>query len=988
MKISEFVRLPFKNTIQARLVVLILAMMAPMTAMWSWYVWSEARDAERDSYAKVSLLVASVASHIRQTLKDYEEVTALLAKEYDNDQDGWSTRFNPKQFIRLHPGTISLGIYHPKIQDGATSSPPITPFRAYMEHLWNTKGRSQVHFGVSGAIWDEDSQRWITVLTQPIHANSGHHSGFIYVTLDLQLLNAGVLSIDRADPSIVIPVLDRDNRFLMRSVEPQTWIGKTLPAPLSALIEGKRNGNFTALDIQGVPRLYAMQTIEGYDWRVFAGMRETDALGSARAKGVKIAVMGFLTLVVMLMLARWRANTIANPIRELTHSVDRLQLEPNHRAAVQGPLEVAHVAQQFNALLDRIELQQQERSALTRHYGSIINNARDFIFLMDENRRIVDVNAAVLGSYGYNLEELRSMTADDLRPTNTREDTERDWQSIAPDRGSLFETIHQRKDGSTFFVEVSANTIEVDGNAYRQSFVRDISERKLYEQALARQTRALIALSACNHALIGANTIQILLDQVCDVMVKTGGYRLAWVGKPENDAQQSISIWAKSGEDNGYLASLKISWADTPLGRGPTGTAMREARTVVAHKLTTNPDYEPWREGATKVGFGSSIAIPLLANGKPMGILNIYASDDNAFDTTEVELLEELANNLAYGVDHLQTSEHDANLQAQLGASEQRFQMLIERSPAGIYVIRDGAFVYSNPRMDEIMGYGYGELMGQHPKDLVLAEDWNILRTATERMNLTGSTGNLAVRGIRKDGVTIEIGLQNVTADYEGHPSIIGMAQDISERNRAQAEIQQYILKLERTTEATLQAVSAMVEKRDPYTAGHERRVGELAGAIGTELGLTPHQVKGLRLAGFVHDLGKIAVPAELLAKPTRLTETEMALIRVHSQAGYDVLKDIEFPWPIADIILQHHERLDGTGYPRGLIGKEILLEARIMMVADVVESMSSHRPYRPGLGITVALKEIADYSGSRYDPDVVKACQRLFLEKGYQIVN
>lgn len=986
MKISEMIKLPFQNTIQARLIAWVIAMMAPMTALWGWYAWTEARDAEYDNYAKVGLLVASVASHITQTLKDYEGLTVLLAKEYHNDHEGWSTRFNPEQFIRLHPGSVSLGIYRPTSPSNPSSPQHETALRQYMGNAWNARAQSPVHFGVSGAIWEEDAQRWVTILTQPIHAPDGQRTGLIYLTLDLQRMNTGFPGI--ADPSVVISVLGPDSRFLMRSVEPKNWIGKTLPASLSALFKDTRSGNFTTLDVRSERRLYSMQTLEGSGWRVFAGVRETDALGSARAKAVRIAVLGLFTLLVMLMLARWRASAIAGPIRELALSVDRVQFDPSHRAASQGPAEVANVAQQFNALLDRIERQQQERSALTRHYGSIINNARDFIFLMDESRQIVEVNTAVLASYGYTIEELRRMTADDLSPSAARKSAERDWDSIETERGGLFESVHQRKDGSTFFVEVSANPIEVDGKTYRQAFVRDISERKLYEQALARQTRALIALSACNHALIGANTIQTLLDQVCDVIVKTGGYRLAWVGKPENDAQQSVSVWAKSGESDAYLAKLHVSWADAPLGRGPLGTAVREGRTVVAHNLMKNPDFEPWREAASKAGFASTVVIPLIANGALIATLAIYATDENAFDSTELDLLEDLASNLSYGVAHLQTSEHDIDLQAQLGASERRFQMLIEQSPSGIYVIRDGAFVYSNPRMDAIMGYPCGELMGQRPIDLVLAEDWHILRTATEHMNLTGSTGNIAVRGHRKDGVTIEIGLQNVTADYEGQPSIIGMAQDISERNRAQAEIQQYILKLERTTESTLQAVSAMVEKRDPYTAGHERRVGELAGAIGTEMGLTPHQVKGLRLAGFVHDLGKIAVPAELLAKPTRLTEIEMALIRVHSQAGYDVLKDIEFPWPIADVILQHHERLDGTGYPRGLIGKEILLEARIMMVADVVESMSSHRPYRPGLGIKVALAEVTDYSGVRYDPEVVKACQRLFLEKDYHIVD
>ncbi len=184
--------------------------------------------------------------------------------------------------------------------------------------------------------------------------------------------------------------------------------------------------------------------------------------------------------------------------------------------------------------------------------------------------------------------------------------------------------------------------------------------------------------------------------------------------------------------------------------------------------------------------------------------------------------------------------------------------------------------------------------------------------------------------------------------------------------------------------EGTVQAVSAMVEMRDPYTAGHERRVAELACAIAGEMGMSEEQLRGIHLASTVHDLGKIQIPAEILSKPGRLTEVEYSLIRQHPKTGYEILKNIEFPWPIAQIILQHHERLDGSGYPQGLKGEEILLEARILAVSDVVEAMASHRPYRPGLGVQTAMAEIRKNRGRFYDEGVVDACIRLFEEKNY----
>ena len=185
---------------------------------------------------------------------------------------------------------------------------------------------------------------------------------------------------------------------------------------------------------------------------------------------------------------------------------------------------------------------------------------------------------------------------------------------------------------------------------------------------------------------------------------------------------------------------------------------------------------------------------------------------------------------------------------------------------------------------------------------------------------------------------------------------------------------------------ARVQAVSAMVELRDPYTAGHERRAGELAAAIGAEMQLAEDVVKGLRITGYVHDIGKIGVPAEILSKPGRLTATEFELIKNHARVGYEILKDVAFPWPVAEIILQHHERLDGSGYPQQLRDGEIMLQARVLAVADVVESMGSHRPYRPALGVEAALEEITRNAGRLYDADVVSACTRLFREKGYTL--
>lgn len=192
--------------------------------------------------------------------------------------------------------------------------------------------------------------------------------------------------------------------------------------------------------------------------------------------------------------------------------------------------------------------------------------------------------------------------------------------------------------------------------------------------------------------------------------------------------------------------------------------------------------------------------------------------------------------------------------------------------------------------------------------------------------------------------------------------------------------------KLEGSLDNAVTAIAATVEMRDPYTAGHQRRVAKLAAAIASEMGLPIKQIEGIRIAGIVHDIGKIHVPAEILSNPSKLSDAEFSIIKTHPQAGYDILRTIDFPWPVAQMILQHHEKMDGSGYPNGLKGEDILIEARILCIADVIEAMASHRPYRPGFGIFPALQEVSRNKGRFYDLHVVKAVMTLFLDKGYEL--
>ncbi|MET0106022.1 MAG: HD domain-containing phosphohydrolase [Sedimenticola sp.] len=325
--------------------------------------------------------------------------------------------------------------------------------------------------------------------------------------------------------------------------------------------------------------------------------------------------------------------------------------------------------------------------------------------------------------------------------------------------------------------------------------------------------------------------------------------------------------------------------------------------------------------------------------------------------------------------------------QEALRSSEERYRLIFEQGGDSIILLdpRSGEILDFNEQTYKTLGYSKVEFADLKIPDFECSESPQEVERHFQTILESGGDV-FATKHRTKDGNILDVQVTARTITLGGNPYIQAIFNDFTERNRAEQERRENIERLHGVLVKTIQAIALTVEKRDPYTAGHQERVSDLASAIAVEMGLGEEQVEGIRMGAMIHDIGKVYVPGEFLNRPGKLTEDEFSIIKTHAQVGYDIVKDIDFAWPVAEMILQHHERLNGSGYPNGLKGEEIILEARIMAVADVVEAISSHRPYRPGLGMDVALGEITDNRGTFYDPDAVDACLRLFNEKGYQI--
>jgi PAS domain S-box-containing protein len=324
-----------------------------------------------------------------------------------------------------------------------------------------------------------------------------------------------------------------------------------------------------------------------------------------------------------------------------------------------------------------------------------------------------------------------------------------------------------------------------------------------------------------------------------------------------------------------------------------------------------------------------------------------------------------------------------------LRASESNFRHSIDDSPLGVRISTlKGETIYANRAVLDMYGYDSIEELKNTPLKERYTPESHAEFQLRKAKRLRGEFGpsEYGISILRKNGEIRNLHVFRKEIFWNGKKQSQVIYQDVTERRQAEEKLRETLESLRKSIKTTIQVLGTVAETRDPYTAGHQKKVADLARAIATEMKLSHDKIEGIRMAGAIHDIGKISIPSEILCKPIVLTDLEFAIIKAHAQYSYEIIKDVESPWPLADIVYQHHERINGSGYPQGLKGENILMEARILAVADVVEAMISYRPYRPALGVEIALAEIEQNAGTLYDRKAADACLKLFREKGFSL--
>lgn len=601
---------------------------------------------------------------------------------------------------------------------------------------------------------------------------------------------------------------------------------------------------------------------------------------------------------------------------------------------IKSPKHFVRLPAAVRSVVDRL-MQRRAKEKAEARYRMLFEDVPVGLYSTDATGKISEANPVLVSMFGYpNRESLMKVNMADLH--FDPEDRIR-WLNVMEQDGFVrnFESLMRRRDGSVFWVHDNARAVvDPDGKTkYFQGSMEDITERRYADEALREsKERYRLLYEYAGNAIFTYDLSFKLIDVnkiACDF---TGKRREDLIGRSflELDIVHPDDA-AKIKKDNEQLIS---------------GAKSR----VVVSKLR-------FKHAEGRYSIMEVTGTAIYKEGKIVAITNVCR------DVTEKE-----------------------RLLVALEESEEKYRTLVEHSSDGIFIYANNKFMFVNDQLCKITDYSKEELYDTSPWKIIYPND----RDKVKEIDLRRKMGEdvpkaYDVRIVTRHGDIRYCEFAVTRIAYKGEDANLVSVRNITDRKQMEDELQQSLVKLEKTIQNTLQAMAKIQEARDPYTTGHQLRVAALAQEIAKEMYLPEEWIRGIHVAALIHDIGKIYVPAEILSRPSKLTTSEFALVKTHPSVGYDILKTIEFPWPIADVVLQHHERLDGSGYPRGLDTGNILLEAQILAVADVVEAMSSHRPYRPAHSLETTLEEISKNKGRLYEPDVVDSCLWLITGKGFK---
>ncbi len=1009
-------------SLRLRLLILVLVVFIPLVGIVHWQALKARRNEERVLERELLHIAQAVAARQEQLVSSTRSLFSLLvalSEEWERDPVACQRILN--HLRESWPVYASLALAKP---DGDVWCGAAVGHANYAKHDW-----FKATLATKGFVFAKMANQPFLVLAQPILDRRGEVKTVLSATVDLAWLKEQVQEVSLPRGAAVF-VVDPRGLVLAQSGWPEDLVGNPCPLTPMGQVGGKAK-LLTASGPGGERWVYVAvpfpQGLEGTA-HVLLALPARIAFASARTTFLWDIIFSLAVAVGASVLAWvWARQFVRIPVARLTAVAERLgKGEFQVRSGLASSrTELGRLARALDQAAQSLEELEKRRLSLEQSLVQLLQVSPVILYALRlEDLRITWISPNIQKILGYTPEEVQEpgWWQGHVHPEDVKKAQVNRAELLTAGQAAL-EYRLRTKEGRWIWVRNELRVVRDEGGnpLVVVGVLSDISERKRSEERMAEQLRIISALYASAERLVVSQEPKTLAQEVCRTCVEAFGLRLAWIGRTEEDG--SLLLLGQYPIEHPYAGAIRVRWDDTPQGQNPIGWAIREGKPKVVGDILRDPGCIEWREAAKAYGFRSFAAFPLLREGRTFAVLSLYSSEPRFFTEEKLSLFQALAH-LAAGtlekirllgvlerklreiealrhIDLAITGSLDPRLTLRILLEEVTQQLKVDAAavflldPGGTVLRCAGARGFHDQEAIERIELGVstsiaGRAVRERKVVVVpdLSQEGLHLSAHRNLLFAEGFTTIYAAPLIAKGRVlgvleTFHREPRRENSDWVAMLEALASQAAIAVENaRLFVDLEEANLELRLAYDATIEVMSRALEFRDLETKGHSQRVTELTLKLARRMGMTEEELVHVRRGAFLHDIGKLAVPDEILLKSERLTEEEWAIMKKHPQYAYNMLYPISYLRPALDIPYGHHERWDGKGYPRGLKGEEIPLAARIFAVVDAWDAMRNDRPYRKALSVEEALAEIQKGAGTQFDPKVVEVFSALIREE------
>lgn len=1022
----------FFHNLRFKIILIILTAIIPYFILLTYSTLKQRdlviRNAE-DELTHIAAFLSSQQDLINKTTENFLIGLAKIYNESNKDKTLCSKIFS--NFIKSQEIYSNIGI---ALTDGTVwcSAVQVTKNVSFYDREWFQKALKTKRFVSSEYVLGKITQKPLAAYGYPVLNRNGDVTAIVFAGINLNWIKKYINNIVLPSGSI-ITIIDHNGKILVRTAEPEKWIGKTITdSEIYKIISvSKTKGVSIVKGIDGIKRFtlyYPFKCASEKQSWIIASIPESTLIAPANKQIYKYLILfGIFTIIsiaITLFISEEFIVKRVNKLISLTKRIKDGDLDVRTEITY-GKSELSNLVKTFDEMAERLRLERdnKEKALLQLHKSEqrlthLLSVSPVIIYTLElDTFNPIWISPNINKIIGYTVKEALEPKwwLENLHPDDKEQAKERSLTIFSKDK-LVHEYRFRKKDGQYIWIRDEMVLIK-DKEKNLTTIIgawTDITESKKTEEKLIQQFQILNALySSAQKITMSINLYEIAQD-ISRLCVEEFGADIAWIGKKEEDG--SVSFISQYPLEHPYPRQINVRWDNTPEGNGPTGRAIRSGKPVKCEYINEDPCFSPWRDLALSYGIFTTMAVPLISRGKTFGTLNLYSRKKDFFTDENIDMFQAFSNQAATALENSRlfdetnkrlsaikalrnidmaiTSSLDPRVTLKILIEEVMEQLEVDASTVLIIDSVTHTLKYSEGKGLKIrflenrkhhiwkgpVGKAIKEQRVIFIKDLSEIDD----PLFKDLMKEEGFTLYYAVPIISKGKVlgileTYHKKRRKYNNEWiELLEALAGQAAIAIENSQLFYDLHKSNIELQQAYDETIEGWSLAMDLRDKETEGHTKRVTELTIKIARLIGMRDNEIVHVRRGALLHDIGKLGVPDGILLKPGKLTDEEMELMKKHPQLAFEMLSPIEYLRPALDIPYCHHEKWDGTGYPRGLKGKQIPLSARIFAVVDVWDALTSDRPYRPAWSKEKALNYIKEESGKSFDPEIVDVFLKL----------